>query len=221
MRSALALYIGACALWIGCAQHYTPKISLGDSPQTIPLRVEIHTLKDSPKVAGQPYGVMAEHVKAAGPGELSAPITDAILEDFRQNYVFEQIDTHLEHPDAILTGTIKTLYETYQTKAWTEVPYAKSIAKLMDVETYTATAEVDLDVVLRTATGAPLGTYHGHAAKTDHFIPDKQNPPGARLNWALSEAIHQVRQALLDDTKVMKYSAQVGHIPERQNAVGQ
>ncbi|MDQ6733693.1 MAG: YajG family lipoprotein [Nitrospirota bacterium] len=218
MRLSLTVcLVGTCALLTGCAQHYTPKISLGESPQVIPLRVELHPLKDSPKAPGQPYGVVAEHVKTAEPGELSVPITDAILEDFRQNYVFQQVDAHVEHPDAILTGTISTFYETYRPKGWTQVPYAKSAAKLMDVDTYTATTKVDIDVVLRTPDGARIGTYHGHAAKTDEFTPNKQNQPGARSDWALSEAIHQIRQALLDDPNVMKYSAQAGRMPERQN----
>lgn len=218
MRSSLAVcLVGACALLAGCAQHYAPKISLGESPQVIPLRVELHPLKDSPKAPGQPYGVVAEHVKTAEPGELSVPITDAILEDFRQNYVFQQVDTHVEHPDAILTGVISTFYETYRPKGWTQVPYAKSVAKLMDVDTYTATTEVDLDVVLRTSNGTRIGNYHGHATKTDEFVPNKQNQAGARANWALSEAIHQIRQALLDDPNVMKYSAQAGRMLERQN----
>jgi hypothetical protein len=222
MQSSLvACLMGACALLAGCAQHYTPKISLGESPQVIPLRVQLHPLKNAPKAPGQPYGVVAEDVKTVEPGELSVPITEAILQDFRQNYVFQQVDTHVEHPDAILTGTIKTFYETYRPKGWTEVPYAKSAAKLaaklMDVDTYIATTEVDLDLVLRTPDGTRIGTYHGHAAKTDEFTPNKQNPPGARANWALSEAIHQVRQALIDDADVKKYSAQASRISERPN----
>ena len=218
MRLSLAVYlVGACALLGGCAQHYTPKISLGESPQVIPLRVELHPLKNAPKAPGQPYGVVAEHVKTVEPGELSVPITEAILQDFRQNYVFQQVDTHVEHPDAILTGTIKTFYETYRPKGWTQVPYAKSAAKLMDVDTYIAITEVDLDLVLRTPDGTRIGTYHGHAAKTDEFTPNKQHPPGAHANWALSEAIHQVRQALLDDADVKKYSAKADRIPERPN----
>jgi hypothetical protein len=218
MQSSLAVcLVGAYALLAGCAQYYTPKISLGESPQMVPLRVELHPLKNAPKAPGQPYGVVAEHVKTVEPGELSVPITDAILEDFRQNYVFQQVDTHIEHPDAILTGTIHTFYETYRPKGWTQVPYAKSAAKLMDVDTYTATTEVDLDVVLRAPNGTRIGTYHGHAAKTDEFAPNKQNPPGARSNWAFSEAIHQIRQALLDDANVMKYSGQAGRMAERPN----
>lgn len=221
MQSSLAAcLIGAYALLAGCAQHYTPKISLGESPQTIPLRVELHPLKDSPKAPGQPYGVVAEHVKTVEPGELSGPITGAVLEDFRDNHVFRQIDTHVEHPDAILTGTINTFYETYRPKGWTQVPYAKSVAKLMDVDTYTATTTVDVDVVLRTPDGTRIGTYHGHATKTDEFIPSKHNQPGAYSNWALSEAIHQIRQALLDDVDVVKYSAHAARTPERQHEQG-
>ena len=222
MKSSLtACLIGTCALLAGCAQHYTPKISLGESPQTIPLRVELHPLKDAPKAPGQPYGVVAEHVKTAEPGELSGPITAAVLKDFRENRVFQEIDTHVEHPDAILTGTINTFYETYRPKAWTQVPYAKSVAKLMDVDTYTAATKVDVDLVLRTPDGTRIGTYHGHAAATEEFVPNKQNQPGSHSNWALSEAIHQIRQALLDDADVKKYSAHAARIPERQSEPGQ
>ena len=185
----------------GCASQYTPKVSLGESPETIPLRVELHQLKESPepKPPGQPYGVMAEHVKQAQRGELSGNITRAVLEDFRDNDVFQQIDTHLDHPDAILTGTINTFYETYRPKGWTQVPYGKSLAKLLDADTYMGTTEVDLDLVLRQPDGPRIGTYHGHAANSDEFVPNKDNQPGARLNWALSQAIYRIRQALLED----------------------
>ncbi|HKN88283.1 MAG TPA: hypothetical protein VJV04_15570 [Nitrospiraceae bacterium] len=222
MRSSLAAcVIGTCALLAGCAQHYTPKISLGESPRTIPLRVELHPLKYSPKAPGQPYGVVAERVKAAEPGELSGPITSAVLKDFRENRVFQEVDTHIEHPDEILTGTINTFYETYRPKGWTQVPYAKSVAKLMDVDTYTADTKVDVDLVLRTPDGTRIGTYRGHAAATEEFVPNKQNQPGVHSDWALSEAIHQIRQALLDDADVKKYSAHAARIPERQNEQGQ
>ena len=42
MRSSLAAcLVGTCALLAGCAQHYTPKISLGESPQTITASLPI------------------------------------------------------------------------------------------------------------------------------------------------------------------------------------
>src|SRR5688500_4387135 len=192
MGSTRAPYLVAiCILLSGCAQHYTPRVSLGESPETIPLRVELRSLKDSPepKEPGQAYGVIADDVKASEPGELSGPITQAILNDFRENFVFQHIDNHVEAPDAILTGTINTFYEKYRPKGWTQVPGGKSLAKLMDVETYTGTTEVDLDLVLRKPNGARIAAYHGHAAKTDEFVPNKQNRPGDRLNWALSKAI--------------------------------
>jgi hypothetical protein len=206
--SRIAYLIGLCILLSACAQHYTPRISLGESPETIPLRVELRPLKEppEPKAPGQAYGVVAEDVKAAEPGELSGPITDAILNDFRENFVFQHIDRHVEDPDAIMTGTINTLYERYHPKGWTQVPGGKSLAKLLDADTYTGTTEVDLDLVLRKPDGTRIGVYHGHAAKTDDFIPDKQNQPGARLNWALSKAINEIREALLSDTSVKQYS---------------
>src|SRR6059058_5199077 len=114
MRSFIfaASMVGLCTLLSGCAQHYTPKISLGESPETIPLQVELRPLKDTPepKDLSQAYGLVAEHVKPAEVGEMAGPITQAILQDFRENFVFQQIGTHLEHPDAILTGTINTFY---------------------------------------------------------------------------------------------------------------
>jgi hypothetical protein len=218
MRLSLATcLVGGVLLLSGCAQHYTPKISLGESSEAIPLRVQLRPLKDAPeKPPGQAYGVVAEHVKVAEPGELSGPITEAILEDFRQNFVFQQIDTQVERPDAILTGTINTFYETYRPKGWVQVPGGQRLAKLMDVDTYTGATEVDLDLVLRQANGTHIGTYHGHVAKTDEFVPNKQNQPGARLNWALSKAVRQIREALLNDPNVKQYTEQVGRIPVRR-----
>jgi hypothetical protein len=215
-----SLVIAGCLLVSGCAKHYTPQISLGESDDMIPLRVELRPLKHSaePMAPGQAYGVVADKVKPAEPGELSGPITQAILRDFRENFVFQDIDRHVNHPDAILSGTINTFYEKYQPKGWTQVPGAKSVAtslaKLLDVETYTGTTAVDLDLVLRKPDGTRIGVYHGHAAKIDEFVPDKQNRPGARLNWALSKAIKEIRDALLSDAKVQQYAEQARMLPE-------
>lgn len=201
----LALYLMAVVgLFSGCAQHYTPRIELGESGDTIPIRVELHRFKESPeaRMPGQPYGVIAPHVKMGEPGELVGPITEAVLDSFRSDHVFQHIDTYVEDPDAIMTGTIRRCSETYRSKMWTRLPWAKVVAELIDADTYTATAEVDLDIVMLRANGVRIGTYRGHAAKTDDFIPNKQNGPGARLNWALSEAVRQVRQALFRDGKL-------------------
>jgi hypothetical protein len=196
--------VGVLALLSGCAQHYTPKVDLSESPATIPIVVELHRFQEvsETKMPGQPYGLVASGIKIAEPGELAGPITDAVLEDLGKNHVFEHIDTFAEHPDVILTGTIRKFYETYRPKIWTRLPYAKVVAKLVEVDTHTATAEVDLDVILLGANGVRIGTYRGHATKTDDFVPNKQNEPGARLNWTLSEAVHQVRQALIRDEKL-------------------
>ncbi len=198
-------FVGALALLSACAQHYTPKVDLSESPATIPIVVELHRFKEAPeaRVPGQPYGLVAPGVKMAEPGELAGPITHAVLEDLQNSHVFEHIDTFTEHPDIILTGTIRKFYEAYRPKAWTRLPYAKVVAKLVEAHTHTATAEVDLDVVVLGVNGVRIGTYRGHATKTDDFVPNKQNEPGARLNWALSEAVHQVRQAFIRDERLV------------------
>ncbi len=197
--------MAALALLSGCVEHYTPKVDLSESSATIPIIVELHRFKEAPeaKMPGQPYGLVASHATMAEPGELAGPITDAVLEGLRKNHVFEHIDTFAEHPDVILTGRIRKFYETYRPKVWTRLPYAKILAKLIAADTYTATVEVDLDIVLLGANGVRIGTYRGHATKTDDFVPSKQNEPGARLNWALSEAVEQVRQSLLRDEKLV------------------
>jgi hypothetical protein len=192
------------ALFSGCAQHYMPRVDLSESSDTIPIVVELHRFKEASeaRMPGQPYGLIAPHVKTAQPGELAEPITEAVLDDFRTNHVFQHIGTYADHPDAILTGTIRKFYETYRPKRWTRLPGAKVLADLIEADTYTATAEVDLEIMSLEPNGARIGTYRGHAIKTDDFIPSNQNEPGARLNWALSEAVQQVRQALLRDEKL-------------------
>jgi hypothetical protein len=152
---------------------------------------------------GQAYGLVASDTKMAEPGELIGPITDAVLEDLWKNHVFEYIDTFVEHPDIIVTGKVRKFYETYKPKVWIRLPGANIFAKLIEADTYTATADVDLDIILLEANGARIRTYRSHAAKTDDFVPSKQNEPGARLNWALSEALQQARQSLLHDQRLV------------------
>ena len=200
-----ACLVGALALLSGCIEHYTPKVDLSESPATIPIVAELHRFKEAPeaRMPGEPYGLVASGIKTAEPGELAGPITDAVLEDFRKSHIFEHIDTFAEHPNVILTGRIRKFYESYRPKVWTRLPYAKVVAKLVEADTHTAMAEVDLDVIVLGANGVSIGTYRGHATKTDDFVPSKQNEPGARLNWALSEAVHQVRQALIRDERLV------------------
>jgi hypothetical protein len=197
--------IAALGVFSGCVEHYTPKVDLSESPATIPITVELHRFKEASeaKMPGQPYGLVAPGTKMAEPGELIGPITDAVLEDLRKNHVFKHIDTFAQHPDVILTGRVRKFYETYKPKVWTRLPGANVLAKLIEIDTYTATAEVDLDIILLGPNGARIRTYQGHAAKTDDFVPSKQNEPGARLNWALSEALQQVRQSLLHDQRLV------------------
>jgi hypothetical protein len=49
---------------------------------------------------------------------------------------------------------------------------------LLDADTYMGTTEVVLDLTLWKPDGRRIGTYEGHAAKSDEFVPDEQNRPG-------------------------------------------
>jgi len=188
----------------GCTTRYTPTLDLEESPRTIPLTVEIHRFAESPdmKVPGRPYGVVASDVEPTTAGQLAGPITEAVKDDFRIHHVVEEIETYIDHPDVVLTGTIKKFYETYQPKVWAALPYAKAMAKILQADTYTSKAEADLRVILLKPTGELIGTYRGHGVTTDDFVPNDQYPPGARLNWAFAEAMRQVRDALLRDENI-------------------
>ncbi len=188
----------------GCTIRYTPTLDLEESPRTIPLTVEIHRFAESPdmKAPGRPYGVVASDVEPTTVGQLAGPITEAVKDDFRIHHVVEEIETYIDHPDVILTGTIKKFYETYQPKVWAALPYAKAMAKILQADTYTSKAEADLRVILLKPTGELIGTYRGHGVTTDDFVPNDQHPPGARLNWAFAEAMRQVRDALLRDENI-------------------
>jgi hypothetical protein len=188
----------------GCTTRYTPTLDLEESPRTIPLTVEIHRFIESPdmKVPGRPYGVVASHVEPTILGQLAGPITDAVKDDFRNHHVVDEIETYIDHPDVILTGTIKKFYETYQPKVWAALPGAQAVAKVLQADTHTSKAEADLRIILLKPTGEVIGSYRGHGVTTDDFVPNEQHPPGARLNWAFGEAMRQVREALLHDENI-------------------
>lgn len=193
-------------LMIGCAKRYDPVIQLEQSPKTIPIAAEIHRVTESAemKVPGRPYGVVASGIEPAKLGQFTGPITEALMEDFRTNHVVEEIDTYLDHPDVIMTGTVMKFYEIYKPKVWTALPGAKVVAKFIQADTYTSKAEAELRLVILTAAGELIGIYRGHGTTTDDFIPNEQHPPGARLNWALTEAVRQVREAMLQDANLEK-----------------
>lgn len=190
----------------GCTKRYSPAIQLDPSPKTIPITAEIHPFTESSemKVPGRPYGVVASGVESAMPGQLAGPITNAVMEDFRTNHVVEQIDTYLEHPDVVMTGMITKFYESYKPKVWATLPGAKTVAKLIQADTYSSKAEAELRLVVLNTSGEVVGTYRGYGTTTDDFVPNEHHPPGARLNWALGEAVRQVREALLQDENIVK-----------------
>jgi hypothetical protein len=48
-------------------------------------------------------------------------------------------------------------------------------------------------------TGEILGTYTGQSIFKETFTPTKDVPPGARLNWALSDVVRQIQDGIVHD----------------------
>jgi hypothetical protein len=86
------------------------------------------------------------------------------------------------------------LHEHYRPQIWAQIPdiipYVGIIAQQLRIKTHVSSGEAQLTLFVLKPTGEVLGTYIGKSTFKENFNPTYDVPPGARLNRALSEAVH-------------------------------
>ena len=87
------------------------------------------------------------------------------------------------------------------------MPYVAIIAQLLRMKTHVSSGEADLTIFVLKPTGEVLGTYSGKSTFKETFNPTNDVPPGARLNRALSEAVHQIQNEISHDVELRKLAA--------------
>ncbi len=211
----------------GCGgPKYVPDITLTQTGPIIHAIAEFHSLypADALLSGKEPFGLDAPKAERIEPGELTRQVESELLKELEAAGVFSRVTRFDPHPDVILSGRITALHEHYRPQVWAKisdfVPYMGSVAQLFRMKTHVSSGEAKLTVFVLKPTGEILGTYTGRSTFKETFMPTKDVPPGARLNQALSDAVHQIQDEIAHDKQFRKphNSKQIPPEPEQVHA---
>jgi hypothetical protein len=198
-------------LVIGCGgPKYVPDITLSQTGPIIDAIAEFHSLYPAyPLLSGkESFGLDAPKAKRVEPSDLNRQVERELLKELDAAGVFSRVTRFDPHPDVILSGRITALHEHYRPQIWTQVPeaipYVGTIAQLLRMKTHVSSGEAQLTIFVLKPTGEVLGTYTGRSTFKETFNPTNDVPPGARLNRALSEAVHQIQDKISSDPQLRR-----------------
>jgi len=204
-------------LTTGCgAPNYVPDITLRQTGPIIDAIAEFHDLYTAyPLLSGkESFGLDAPKVKRVDPSELTRQVESELLKELDAAGVFSRVTRFDPHPDVILSGRITALHEEYRPQLWAQIPdgipYVGIIAQLLRIKTHVSSGEAYLTLFVLKPNGEVLGTYTGKSTFKETFNPTNDVPPGARLNRALSEAVHQIQNEISRDVQLRKLVSRQG-----------
>jgi len=205
-RLAGPAILGIMFIVSGCSHRYVPDVSLGDSPHTIDATVEYHPLQTARGLLSghESFGVVAPKVTTASGRELAGQVEHAVIEELTATHVFRRLTPYDSQPDLVLSGRINAFYEHFRPQLWNYAPGAGTIARLLRVNTHVTNGEADLTLLLLKPSGELVKTYTGRSTFRETLTPTEEAPPGERLNRALSEAVQQIRDKILEDSNLPK-----------------
>ncbi len=198
----------------GCGgPKYVPDITLTQTGPIIDAIAEFHDLFASYALLSgkESFGLDASKVKRVEPSELTRQVESELLKELDAAGVFSRVTRFDPHPDVILSGRITALHEQYRPQLWAQIPdgipYVGIIAQQLGMKTHVSSGEAHLTLFVLKPTGEVLGTYTGKSTFKETFNPTNDVPPGARLNRALSEAVHQIQDEMSRDVQLRKLAS--------------
>ncbi len=195
---------------LGCGKpEYVPGIRVVQTHRLIDATAEFHDVYPAPALVSgkESFGLIEPNTAKVAPSVLTKQVEQALLNSFDQAGVFSKLVTFDPHPDLVLTARINSLHEHYRPQVWTKLPYAGTIATVLDLKTHVSSGEADLTVFLLTSSGKLVGTYRGSSSFNERFNTTGQMSPGTRLNQALSEAVQEIQGQILGDARLRTVSA--------------
>jgi hypothetical protein len=182
---------------------YQPSAVVGISADRLPLRVEVHDLVDvtPPGDRSRTLGGTAATASDTMVGELSTAVTDAILQNLRNDEVFEEIRRRCDDPDLVLTGTLRRFYGKSNLNALGFVSLAYVPSWYLGIPIYTSHGAVEIELALALPDGQRVGTY-ATSVDFSEWSSIYRQPLygiGTRLNRAFSEAVRDLRVRMLAD----------------------
>jgi hypothetical protein len=208
-RACAALLLAIAALGSACASlTYQPKVTVGVSPEQMPLRIEIRDLQDASPEGdrSRALGGTAATASDSLAGALAPNVTDAILENFRSDEVFADVSRRPERTDLIMSGTIRRFYGKANQNAvgWAAALDPFGIGTLLSVlglPVYSSYGTVDLELTFEVPNGPRVATYSA-TREFDQSSSIYRSPLvniGAKVNRAFSEVVSDLRQQMLAD----------------------
>ena len=195
----------------GCGgPKYVPDITLTQTGPIIDAIAEFHDLHPTYALLSgkESFGLDAPKTKRGEPSELTRQVESELLKELDAAGVFSRVTRFDPNPDVILSGRITAMHEHYRPQIWAQIPgfipYVGSIAQLLRMKTHVSSGEAHLTIFILKPTGEVLGTYTGQSIFKETFTPTNDVPPGARLNRALSEAVHQIQDEISRDAQLRK-----------------
>lgn len=203
VMSMCALFLAALAAGCG-GPRFKPDITLIREGPILDATVEVHDLYAAPSLLSgkNTFGLDAPRAKQTSPTELTEQVEAELITELEKAGIFSRVTRFDPKPDLILSGRITALHEHNRPQIWTNIPYVGRVANVLKMKTYTASGQADLTLFLLKPNGELVGNYRGHASFDESFNPTEEVPPGARLNRALSEALHQIQNQILEDRTV-------------------
>lgn len=202
VRIAAALLLAATGA--GCLPFsYEPRMSLGVSPERLPLRVEVHDLQDvsPPEDRRRRLGGTSATATDSLAGELSTQVTDAILTSFRNDAVFSELRRRVGSPDLVMSGNIREFYAVSFLHPIALPAVFTFFPPFLGVPIYASEAGVDLEITFALPDGQRVATYA--AARQSSYWSSIYRMPfygvGTDLNKLLSEVMLDVRQQMYAD----------------------
>jgi hypothetical protein len=212
MRCALVVLLlsatAACSTY-----EYVPDITPIPVRPIIDATAEFHDIYPAPALVSgkESFGLTGPDAKPVPPQVLTDQVEEELLDAFDQAGVFSKVAKFDRRPDFILTGRINALREHYRPKIWTKVPsiapYVGTVADFLDLKTHVSSGEADLTVFVLTRSGEIVGSYRGKSSFKESFNATGEVGPGARLNQALTEAVHQIQEKILHDAYLRKIAS--------------
>jgi hypothetical protein len=210
-RMVFTLSFMLIILVTGCGgPKYVPDITLTQTGPIIDAIAEFHNLYPTYALLSgkESFGLDAPKAERVAPSELTRQVESALLKELDAAGMFSRVTRFHPNPDVILSGRITALHEHYRPQTWAQIPgvlpYIGIVAQLLRMKTHVSSGEAHLTLFVLKSTGEVLGTYTGQSTFKEIFNPTNDVPPGARLNRALSEAVHQIQDEISRDVQLRK-----------------
>ena len=186
----------------GCTSiSYSPSVALEVSPYTINGIAQMNELKDisNPESKQKVFAGISVTEPNTLSGKLSTEVTNAIINDFSMNGVFDRISKKTANPDYIIDGEIQTFYgkTKVNTLGWLTLPI--STIWYFGLPIYNMDGSVVIKLIIKDKFGTVIGTYTGSSSFTEKRSIYRQ--PGleipTKVNKAFSNTVEQIRAEIM------------------------